>query len=196
MTLRSLISKFIIIGAIVSFIGVPVYAHELEKGAEIGAVLHINPNDDPRINEEAVFFFEFKSSGKERFEPKDCACQFSLKRDGKAFYDKPLFERSHNATFENALIFYTFKEQGDYTANIVGTPKDGATFEAFDLDFPVEVGPARQGESKEVNRSSVDVSKPESEQSQPNYFIYAIGGIGLVMLASGAVVIYKKSKLN
>ena len=49
-------------------------AHILITDEGIGAVVHINPDDDPIVDSLTSFFFEFKDQ-KNKFQPKLCDCR-------------------------------------------------------------------------------------------------------------------------
>lgn len=118
-----------------------VFAHEHE-GAEGGiqATLHINPIDHPVVGQEARFFFTFTDpDGK--FEISRCDCQITLEKNGAELETKQIEapEGKFAALGNYPLYTKTFSEAGDYELHMHGGPKNGATFDTFDLHFDVPV---------------------------------------------------------
>lgn len=121
-----------------------VFAHEHE-GAEGGiqATLHIDPVDHPVIGQEARFFFTFTDpDGK--FEISRCDCQVTLEKGGTELETKQLevADSKFAALGGSPLYAKTFSEAGDYELHIHGGPKNGASFNSFDLHFNVPVANA------------------------------------------------------
>src|SRR5947207_173429 len=101
-----LIGTFFLIFSILFFSG-SVSAHILQTDKNIGAVLHIDPEDDPIAGEQSGFFFEFKDI-QNKFEPKNCTCTISIIRENKEIYSQPLFQDNVNPSLSNSSLFYTF----------------------------------------------------------------------------------------
>ncbi len=120
-------------------------AHVLEKNNSIGAVLHIDPEDDPVAGQQSGFFFEFKDT-QNSFRPEDCICTVSVLADQKEIYSQPLFENEDKPSLTNASFFYTFPEKNIYKIRIVGKPKTQNAFKPFTLSYDVRV--ARESNSK------------------------------------------------
>src|SRR5438045_57931 len=82
-----------------------VSAHVLKTDGNIGAVLHIDPDDDPIAGSQASFFFEFKDiQGK--FQSQNCDCTFSIAEDGKEIFSQPLFQNNSNPSLTSASVFF------------------------------------------------------------------------------------------
>lgn len=126
-----------------------VYAHVLETDGTIGAVLHIDPEDDPIAGQPSGFFFEFKDKDG-KFKPQDCDCLFTVLEDGKQFFSQPLFASSSEASLTSATVFFNFPKKSVYQIEVVGTPIKEDLFQSFTLVYDVRV--AREG----------GVSKPDS----------------------------------
>jgi hypothetical protein len=118
-----------------------VYAHVLQTDGSIGAVLHMDPEDDPIAGEQTGFFFEFKdTSGK--FNPQNCSCTFSVIEDGKQLFTQPLFQNASSSSLTSASLFYTFPEKNVYQVKVAGQSQTPGQFQSFTLTYDVRV--ARQ----------------------------------------------------
>lgn len=105
-------------------------AHVLEKDGTIGAVLHINPGDDPVAGEQSSFYFDFEDTSG-RFSTENCSCHLVIEQDNTAIYDE-LFSQSSGGT-------YTFPARGLYSVKAVGKPLAGDSFQPFTLSYDVRV---------------------------------------------------------
>src|SRR5438270_44822 len=84
-----------------------VSAHILQTDGDIGAVLHMDPEDDPIAGVQSAFFFEFKDR-QNKFQPKKCNCIFEIEENGKNIYTQPLFQNDANPSLSSTSVFYTF----------------------------------------------------------------------------------------
>ena len=85
----------------------PVYAHFLATDRNIGAILHVDPNDQPVAGSQASFFFQFLDK-QNKFDPQHCDCTFEINENGKTVYSQSLFKSNSNPSLSNASAFYTF----------------------------------------------------------------------------------------
>ncbi len=120
-------------------------AHVLETQGSVGAVLHINPADDPIAGQQANIFFDFKDKTN-RFKSADCDCRLVVDRAGANIYDQPFTDPGGGD--------FTFPARDVYSVKAVGTPKAGATFDAFTLSYSVRVERGSDGATSSTNRAS------------------------------------------
>ncbi len=147
--MRGLANVFLVaIVGISMFIVLPkgVDAHILRTDGSIGAVLHIDPEDDPIAKEQSYFFFEFKDK-KNKLAPDNCDCTASILEDGKEIYSQPLYQNNQNPSLSNASFSYTFPERNVYIVKVVGKPTVSNEFQPFTLTYDIRV-------SRESNASS------------------------------------------
>ncbi len=154
------------------FLTQSVEAHILKTDENIGAVLHIDPDDDPIAHEQSSFFFEFKDK-ENKFKPENCDCTFSITEDKKEIYSQSLFQNNTNPSLASASIFYTFPEKNIYQVTIIGKPTSPNAFQPFTLLYDIR-----------VDRESKSLS-PDQNSTQRNWFI----GHGLHFLLGGVVFI-------
>lgn len=119
-------------------------AHVLETEGTIGAVLHIDPDDDPIAGEKSGIYFEIKDKTN-RFKAQDCNCRLIIERAGQTIYDQP-FTRSEGGEF-------TFPARDVYTVKAVGVPKSSGAFDSFQLSYDIRV-------QRGVNQSDAAAGNP------------------------------------
>ena len=127
--------KFILLFLILNFsfliLAKPVSAHILKTDKTVGAVLHIEPEDDPIVGQQSGFFFEFKdTTGKLKLE--NCDCTFSILENGKQIYSQPL----------NNNLFFTFPQKDIYQIRLAG--------KSFSLTYDIRV------EREAINKPQTD----------------------------------------
>lgn len=122
----------------------PAYAHEVRVSEDIGATLHIQPNDDPRVGKPGLAWFALTRKGGRIIPLSQCNCNLAI-------YSKPRSPGSP-ALLKPALIAVsyqsyqaipganiTFPKAGNYQLELSGTPKAGASFKPFKLIYTVAV---------------------------------------------------------
>lgn len=122
--------------AVVLALGVPAIAsaHVLKIDGDIGAVLHINPDDNPTTGGSTDYIMSFDDDTGKFSLPK-CDCTVSIIENGKTVARKPLVISSSEVS-EN---HYTFIKPDVYTMRFSGTPKNPGAFQPFTLDYEVRV---------------------------------------------------------
>lgn len=163
----------ILSGLLIVTVAFPNYAdaHSLKTDGSIGAVMHVNPEDDPIVGEESSFYFEFKDKNK-TFEPKNCECTFSVLQNGKVLISQPLFQDTADPGLSHASASYYFPDRGVYTIRVSGQPKTEQLFSPFTLDYGIRVS---------------RTTGSQTSQNKGNWFTehvpHLIGGaIGLTLL--------------
>lgn len=114
------------------------FAHVLKTDGNIGAVLHIDPDDDPIAGQQSGFFFEFKDKTN-KFKPENCNCTFSILRADKEIFTQPLFQNSSSPSLTSASIFFTFPEKDVYQIKVKGLPNTPDAFQQFELTYDIRV---------------------------------------------------------
>jgi hypothetical protein len=117
----------------ISFFGAPVSAHVLKTDGNIGAVLHILPDDNPITKTETTYELAF--SGDKNFSLKDCNCAVTFVLRGEKVARHTLVASS--STIANDT--FTFDTPGVYDFVVTGVPKNEGSFKAFELRYSVRV---------------------------------------------------------
>lgn len=127
------------------------FAHVLETDGPIGAVIHIEPEDDPIVGQQASFFFEFKDkTGK--FNGTNCDCQAIISKDGKELFKGSIYTNTDKPSLDNSSLFFIFPEKGIYTLTITGTPLEEGAFQSFILKEEIRV--ERTNSQSSTNQTS------------------------------------------
>jgi hypothetical protein len=130
--------------AMVFLVNVPaISAHVLETGGSVGAVLHIDPGDDPAAGEPAYFFLELKDTQK-RFRPQDCECSVSILRAGTEIHKQGLYDNGQPDKPNEASFSFTFPEPDVYAVKVSGKPV-GNSFTPFTLTYDIRVSRTATG---------------------------------------------------
>ena len=183
--LNNFIMEKIVLFVLIFFaisLGVPTQealAHVLKTDGSVGAVIHINPEDDPIAGQESGFYFEFKDT-KNAFSPEKCNCVFSIKENGKELNSQSLFQNSTNPSLEDVSVYYTFPQRGVYTVGITGTPITPEDFEPFTLSWDIRV-------EREAQTSAAQETSSSNDQN-----IKYIVLVGAVVIIVGLVLSKKK----
>lgn len=117
------------------FLPQDVSAHVLLTDGSIGAVVHVDPEDDPIVGQKATFFFEFKDT-KNKFQLEDCVCNAKVLNSGAEVFSEQL---SHRGSSSSPSFTYTFSEKGVYKIVIQGTPNSERNFDSFELNYDLRV---------------------------------------------------------
>lgn len=104
-------------------------AHVLETNGDIGAVLHIDPDDDPYAKIPSQIYFDIKDKSN-RFNFSNCECLFTVYSNDKLIH-------SQKALSEN--ITYTFPQKGVYKISLTGKPLGSEKFSNFTLSYDIRV---------------------------------------------------------
>lgn len=125
-----------IVVAIALILGVPgvTSAHVLKVDGTIGAVLHINPDDDPTAGGPTDYTLSFDDdTGK--FSLAQCKCTVAIIEQGTTIATQPLAVANNNVSEDH----YTFAEPDVYDLRVTGIPMTPGTFQPFTLDYAVRV---------------------------------------------------------
>ena len=128
-----------------------VSAHVLKSDGTIGAVLHIDPEDDPFAGQPTNFFLEFKDLGN-TFKLTDCDCVVNIYQSGKQIYATQLTAIDQN-NLNSAGFSFTFPQKDVYQLKIFGRPNIYNQFKNFTLVYVIRVA-RESGGSEATNQSS------------------------------------------
>lgn len=112
-----------------------VSAHILQTDHTIGAVMHIDPEDDPILNEPATFYFDFKDTAG-KFTPAHCLCQLDIIQDGQSIQQLSLLTSAGSTSSMSGS--YIFSQPAVYTIRIKGESENN-DFSPFTLDYEIRV---------------------------------------------------------
>jgi len=123
-----------------------VSAHVLKTDGNIGAVMHVNPDDDPIAGLDSSFYFEFKDkSGK--FDPAKCDCNAVILENGKELFKTAIFAQS--ASLTSSSFTFNFPEKNVYQLKVIGTANDNS-FQNFTLNYDIRVAKDASNETNKI----------------------------------------------
>ncbi|BAZ30917.1 hypothetical protein NIES4074_33840 [Cylindrospermum sp. NIES-4074] len=119
-------------------------AHTVKIAADVGATLHIEPNDNPRAGETSLAWFALTRKGGKTIPLKDCNCQLVVYAEPHSPGEpaliepplKPVAVERYQGTPGAEIIF---PKPGAYQLQLNGKPATGTSFKPFELKFTVTV---------------------------------------------------------
>ncbi len=158
---------------LVVLVWVPVAeAHVLKTDGSIGAVIHINPDDDPVVGEPASFFFDLKDKDS-KFSAEKCDCRAMVSMGEMEMFSQGLFASNDHASLNAQSFSYTFPEKGIYTVVVSGKPYLEGDFQPFTLKYDIRVSRESAGATHAM---------PTESSSGDVYRYLFIGGVVIVFL--------------
>jgi hypothetical protein len=158
----------------------PAYAHVLKTDGTIGAVLHVDPQDDPVANQSTNFFFEFKDTSN-KFDPKNCDCRVSILQGDKEIYSGNLFQNTTNPTLSDAVFSFIFPEKDIYKVKVEGKPNTPNAFSSFTLSYDVRV-------AKDMNEGNQN-----QIQNQGWWQNYLPAVLGIIIITMFGIIAFVKN---
>ena len=166
-----------------------VLAHFLETDGNIGAVLHLDPNDDPIAGQASAFFLEFKdTSGK--FDPLTCTCSADIYKGEQKVASLPLFAGNGSRLVSGSgqatgNASFTFPNKDVYTMKVVGMPLQSGAFQPFTLNYSIRV---------DRDLTSASTSTPVSAFLRGHNSYAVLIGVGLVLIIGFFIIGTLRSK--
>jgi len=164
----------------------PADAHKVETAQDVGATVHIEPNDHPRAGESHLTWFALVGKGGQTISLSQCNCKLAVRAtDQKG--SLPLLEPRLKAISAEGYqgipaADIMFPQAGGYELELSGSPQAGANFKPFELSYEITVAP---GTATKPNTSPVTQLTP-SQRSQAQSKLPAIAvstfvGLGLIL---------------
>ncbi len=147
--------------AAVLLTALPAYAHEVEISNDVGATLHIEPDDKPKAGNPTEIWFALTAKGGQVIPLSECNCNLKVYSDPSKAGATPLLEpplkQKAVEQYQNIpSAEVIFPKIGAYRLELSGSPKPNAKFSPFNLSYKVVV--ASKAES-----STEPITKPESQ---------------------------------
>lgn len=134
--------KFFLLGlSIVFFAPTLAAAHVLQATDTFGAVIHIDPNDEPVSGLASSIFIDLKNKD-DTFRVADCVCVVTISKGNELLQTTEItapFPQGVRVGDKAFTLPYTFPTEGEYKIKIAGIPKPGAPFSPFDFTFDAHV---------------------------------------------------------
>lgn len=120
-----------------------MYAHKVEIAEDVGATLHIEPNDNPKAGEPTRMWFALTQLGGTVIPLDQCRCQLQIYQNNQVILTPSLSPWSAEGYKNIPSAIATFPKVGQYNLEISGQPQNGADFQPFKLNFAITVATAR-----------------------------------------------------
>ena len=166
----------------------PAYAHKIKTDAEVGATLHIEPNDNPRAGEPAKTWFALTRKGGKVIPLSECDCELKVYKEPLKPESSPILQpvlQSVSAEKYQGIpgSEIVFPQPGAYQLKLSGSAITPGSFQSFELEFPVTVA-VGQNVVKNTKQSEIITKNTEKvEGSQTTAFVFSVLGIGLSAIA-------------
>ncbi|MEM7726375.1 MAG: hypothetical protein AAF208_08375 [Cyanobacteria bacterium P01_A01_bin.45] len=191
-------------------INVPVLlAHKIKTDTDVGATLHIEPNDNPQAGTPTTLWFALTRKGGKVIPLEECNCQLKIYKEPVKQKDssiiqpnlKPISAEKYQG-IPGAEV--TFPTPGAYQLRFSGTPVDETkSFSPFELKFPVTVAVGKniveKVEKTVLEKTQNQAQAPETrnketiQKNTPDFPLWIILATGAI---APAVIFIGLSKLK
>ncbi|MDB9526821.1 hypothetical protein PN498_12545 [Oscillatoria sp. CS-180] len=180
MSYRTLLTAGILAG--VTTVTTPLLAHEVQIQDDVGATLHIEPNDIPLAGTPTDVWFALTKAGGTLIPLADCECRLTLYDSDQTVVESPdLTPVSAEGLTNIPGAKVTFPDVGAYELVLSGAPQGTTEFSPFELRYEVTVAGranatataeadapaiAESDESSAPVGEGAETVPPEAEQSE------------------------------
>jgi hypothetical protein len=141
---RSLLLATLLCGPVTA----PAIAHDVQIADDVGATLHIEPNDIARAGEATDVWFALTRAGGQVIPLDACDCTLTLYDSQETAIESPTLTAISAEGFQNIPgATVTFPAVGAYELRLAGTPEQAGAFTPFELSFEVTVASRAPGAS-------------------------------------------------
>ncbi len=182
----------------------PAYAHKVEIQKDVGATIHIEPNDAPRAGETALTWFALTLKGGKIIPLDACNCKLSIYSQTStqgAPVQQPILKAVSQERYKGIPgADITFPAAGAYQLQLQGSPKAGANFSPFELKFDIDVAPGVAApKSSDVKVAPSVATEKHTDlivsQTTPQWLTPAIA-IGTILTGAIAFLVWQKLQRN
>jgi hypothetical protein len=184
----------------------PASAHKVKIAEDVGATLHIEPNDNPRAGEPAQAWFALTRKGGKAIPLSECNCQLSVFTEPRKPDESALLKPSLKSVVAERYqgipgADITFPKPGAYQLQLIGKPVNSESFKPFEFKFEVTVAAGTsQPTPTAINSTSTTEVKVKQEPAvTPNNSAFPsvvlIGLFSLVIVGIVFAVLQRKRKI-
>nr|WP_144416113.1 hypothetical protein [Calothrix sp. 336/3] len=172
----------------------PVIAHQVKITSDVGATLHIEPNDTPRSGEASLAWFALTRKGGKVISLSECNCQLLVYAQPYVKGEPALLEPNLKPIKAERFrgipgAEITFPKPGSYQLQLQGKAKQNNSFKPFNLKFNVTVATGTSSPSSDTTQV-LENSNTQVEENQGWTFpvwaiaipLFSISGIIFVAL--------------
>ena len=119
-------------------------AHQVEVSEDVGATIHIEPNDTPRAGKTNLTWFALTRRGGQIIPLATCECELELYKQPYRVGDSPIAKPELKAVSAEGFngipgADVIFPQAGGYEFVLRGSPIISGDFAPFELRFPITV---------------------------------------------------------
>ena len=155
----------LIAGLFVGTAALPVWAHQVQVQEDVGATLHIEPDDIPLAGAPSELWFALTQAGGTVIPLAACDCALTLYDSSETAIANPSLVPVSAEGYDDipgALV--TFPEVGAYELVLTGGPLEGEQFTPFELRFEVTVAGQAATAPAAAETDSETEAVPATEQ--------------------------------
>lgn len=161
----------------------PVSAHKVEILEDVGGTLHIEPNDNPQAGKAALTRIALTRKGGQVIPLEQCNCQLAVYPEPHSEDSPPLLKPPLKAVSAEGYegipgAEIVFPKAGIYELELSGTPKAGATFKPFQLNYEVTV--AAGSAAPALAPAERLPSQPSGKWQTPAIALSTLLGLGIL----------------
>ncbi|NET41462.1 hypothetical protein [Okeania sp. SIO2B3] len=119
-------------------------AHNVEVSEDVACTFHITPNHNPKVGKPSLAWFALTRKGGKSLPFSECDCQLNVYSQPRNAESKPIMnpelkgiDTEQYQEIPGAEI--TFPKAGVYDLEIIGSAKDGKSFQPFKFNYSVTV---------------------------------------------------------
>lgn len=170
----------------------PTFAHEIKVAADVGATLHMEPNDNPRAGESTQAWFALTRKGGKQISLSECNCQLFVYAQPHTAKEPALLEPSLKPVVAERYqgipgADIIFPKPGIYQLQLSGKPANKGSFKPFKFEFEVVVA---AGATKTQNLQDVNTAPSQGTNTGLGVTVTGLAillGIGIVVFLVQAV---------
>ncbi|MDB9339896.1 MULTISPECIES: hypothetical protein [Cyanophyceae] len=162
----------------------PTFAHQVQISEDVGATIHIEPNDNPRAGEPTQAWFALTRKGGKVIPLTECDCELLIYAEPHTPGEPALIEPSlapvsaeRYQGIPGAEI--TFPKPGRYQLQLSGKPATEASFKPFQFKFEVTVATGTAKKSENV---------PDVNNNAPTQDMNFTSGLTITLLVLAILV--------
>ena len=169
-------------------------AHTVKISADVGATVHLEPNDNPRAGEVTQAWFALTRKGGKVIPLKDCNCRLAIYAEphvaGEPALIEPRLKSLQVERYEGIPgAEITFPKPGAYQLQLTGKPVTEGSFKPFDLKFVVTVA---TGKAVDIPQPGQNVN--ENQQGTTIGLAQPLIGLGVLLISGGIIVFLRQIK--
>ena len=177
----------------------PASAHKIRTDGEVGATLHIEPNDNPRAGEPAKTWFALTRKGGKVIPLSKCDCELKIYKEPLKPESSPILQpvlqpvsaEKYQGIPGTEIVF---PQPGAYQLKLSGSAINAGNFQPFELEFPVTVAAGvnvvkKTGDPEEITKDTKIAQGRETAQGiETQAFPFPVWAIGLSAIAALGVL--------